>query len=103
MNEHLLKTSDANVLSSREKKKKNSGKPYGGVGGIPPCTLEGYFSWRGILLDMDRYFQMCSTLERKKKLRQEIDVSYCTMHRSLKVTAIYHQSHQYKTSTKLLK
>ena len=75
----------------------------GGGGGNPPCTSEGYFSWRGILLDMDRYFQMCTTLERKKKLRQEIDVSYCTMHRSLKVTAIYHQSHQYKTSTKLLK
>ena len=103
MNEHLLKTSDANVLSSREKKKKKTQENLMGGGGIPPCTSEGYFSWRGILLDMDQYFQMCTTLERKKKLRQEIDVSYCTMHRSLKVTAIYHQSHQYKTSTKLLK
>ena len=59
MNEHLLKTSDANVLSSREKKTKNKKTQEnligggGGGGGIPPCTSEGYFSWRGILLDMD--------------------------------------------------
>ena len=87
--------------------KTNSGKPYGGGGGwelaLPPFTSEGWFSWRGIFSDMDWYFQMYTTLERKEKLKQELDVGYCTLHRSLKVTAIYHQNHQYKTSAKLSK
>ena len=35
MNEHLLKTSDANVLSSREKKKKTQENLMGGWGASP--------------------------------------------------------------------
>ena len=86
--------------------KTNSGKPWGEGGG-------GWRTWHCPLLrrrvnfpgeEFSRtwidIFKCALRWKEKKKLKQERDVSY-TLHRSLYVTAIYHQNHQYETSTRL--
>ena len=69
MNEHLLKTSDANVLSSREKKKKkNSGKPYGG-GGHPPLYVGGLLYMAGNFIGYGSIFSNVHHAGKKKEAK----------------------------------
>ena len=70
MNEHLLKTSDANVLSSREKKKKKLRKTlWGGGGGHPPLHVGGLLFLAGNFIGYGSIFSNVLHAGKKKEAK----------------------------------
>ena len=68
MNEHLLKTSDANVLSSREKKKKLRKTLWGG-GGHPPLHGGGLLFLAGNFIGYGSIFSNVLHAGKKKEAK----------------------------------
>ena len=68
MNEHLLKTSDANVLSSREKKKKLRETSWGG-GGHPPLHVGGLLFLAGNFIGYGSIFSNVLHAGKKKEAK----------------------------------
>ena len=70
MNEHLLKTSDANVLSSREKKKKKKlRKTLWGGGGHPPLHVGGLLFLAGNFIGYGSIFSNVLHAGKKKEAK----------------------------------
>ena len=69
MNEHLLKTSDANVLSSREKKKKKLRETSWGGGGHPPLHVGGLLFLAGNFIGYGSIFSNVLHAGKKKEAK----------------------------------
>ena len=69
MNEHLLKTSDANVLSSRGKKKKKTKENLMGGGGHPPLYVGGLLFLAGNFIGYGSIFSNVHHAGKKKEAK----------------------------------